>query len=530
MNEPAVEREGDISREKRKVFVRRDVKGYLVFFGAMLAVALVVVCILTLIPGRNPGLRTDGENGLGRSFAFPFTFYDAGGNLFVLENAESDPVPVDDSVNSALHHASKAKIYYLRENTLYEYDIASKKRAPVASDAASYSISPDASFIVYSRPDGAVCYASGNKSVVLSGSSETDPGNSYVIGKNVVLFVRECDVASGTAELCTYTSGGGTKLIAEGISYMEGFGIASGDRNIFYRRGGVLYVTDAAGNIIAEAGGALPVPATKQAMLYEPTTRVRNLDGNTSVRFLFNETGRNADETAPATNSAVSAGSLSYFDGKNVLPLAGELKRVIYCAPDHSFLLYSIPEGGGERVFRAGKNGKKEQLLLLEDVSKMLFDSNSDNLYFQKSSGALYRFNVYSVKNEPQLVSESSAMLYKYPEKPFIMFTVPESGLIGLVHSSNSVQQFDSGSELRLYGINEDKYLLLRSYGYGRISLDMAESEYLTRISQDIGADVFFDGKLETVIYNSGSDLFITSGGKTRCLGQYEKIRAADVA
>ena len=86
---------------------------------------------------------------------------------------------------------------------------------------------------------------------------------------------------------------------------------------------------------------------------------------------------------------------LLFFNGKTVKTVAEEVKRVIYAASDHSLIIYSVPEGNGERICRADKNGNVAKLISLEDLQRCLYDAETNNLYYQNKDGKLYKFNIY---------------------------------------------------------------------------------------------------------------------------------------
>ncbi|MBO7407285.1 MAG: hypothetical protein J6V14_06600 [Clostridia bacterium] len=505
--------------ETKKAFVKRDIRGYIIFFAVMIFVAAVVVCVLMLLPGRNPSLRAGSESGLGRSFVFPFVFADEKSSLYVIKNQNEAALPVDDSVRDALHIASKGVVYYVRENTLYCYEIDAGRRYSVAVNVDRYAVAGDRASVYYSAPDGSFWYSNGKTSTRLDDAGEGRNGAFFTVGVSAVLFVSNIDAAAGTADLCCFAPGGTVKKLLSGISAVDSFGLSGGDKYAFCRKDGELCVFDIKGNEIARTAGAAPVEATKQAALYEPSTKVLTLDGNAALNYSY----------APAAEGA-QFGSVLYFDGKTFKTLADSVSRIIYCAADHSLLLYTVPENGGERVYRANGKGSSEKLVLLEENVRCLYDTDSDYLYFQNKAGALYRVKIYSSKLDTVQISESSSLLYKYPGKPFVQFTIEDSDVVSLVHSSNMVQQYNGSEEKRLYGADDEKYLLLRVYGDNKLSLDRADSGYFTRISADVDNSVFFDGLLNTVIYSSGGSLWLWTEKGTAELGRFGRITAVNVA
>ena len=505
--------------ETKKVFVKRDIRGYIIFFAVMIFVAAVVVCVLMLLPGRNPSLRGESDSGIGRSFMFPFVFTDEKNSLYTVKSQGDEALAIDDSVRDAVHIASKGVVYYVRSNTLYCYEISAGRRYSVAVNVENYTVAGDRESVYYSAPDGSLWYSNGKKSTRLDEACEGRNGAFFSAGKSAVLFISNVDNAAGTADLCCFTPGGSVRRLAEGISAVDRFGLSGGDKYAFCSKSGELCVYDLKGSVIARAARAVPVEAAKQASLNEPSTKELSLDGNVPLKYVY-----------VTAEDGSSTGSVLYFNGKSFKTLADNVRRIIYCSADHGLLLYTVPENGGERVYRANGKGSSEKLFRLEDTARCLYDKDSDYLYYQKNSGALYRVNVYSSKLESVQISESSALLYKYPGKPFIQFTIADSDIVSLVHSSNTVQQYSGDNETRLYGADNDKYLLLRVYGGDSVSLDLAENGYFTRIAANVDNSVFFDGLINTVIYSSGGSLWLWTEKGTAELGRFGRITAVNVA
>ena len=523
--------EEDSSKPGKKLTVKRDVRSYILFFGIMIFVAAVVVCVLMLLPKKNPNAGKGTDNGIARSFMFPFVFTDERSNLYVLRSGDDTPAEIDDSVEEAVHVAGSGTVLYLREKELFEYDISGGRRRLVASDVKEYSMSGDGSLIVYLTYGNSLFCASGKKVTELVNAEDGVPENFYTVGKSCVVFLKKCDAAAGTAELCRYTVDGGSKTLAEGVSMYHRPGVSDGDKYFYCREGTDLLVMNARGGVLDRIAGGVPVPATKSVSMYENITDIKVFDGNAPITFLYSEPQNPATSENGASDRADKSVSLLYFNGKTSSVVAGSIYRVIYVAPDHKLLIYTVKEGESERVFRVNGKGKTEEIACFDAVQKsFLYDPDSDYLYFQDQQGALFRLNVYNSSKGASLVSESSSTLYKYPNKPFVVFTLPDSDKAVLVHSTNSIQQFGASDEARLYGADDEKYLLLRSHGYGAISVDLADGDYYTRISSDAEFPLFFDGRLEKIIYVSGDVTHYWEEGRDRALGEYGKVSAVPVA
>lgn len=505
-------------KEKKGIFVKRDIKGYVRFFAAMLIVAVIVVCIFTLLPKKNPRLRSDGDNGLGRSFMYPFVFTDEKNGLYVLGGSDKTALPIDDTVSDAVHVTGTGSVLYVRDNELYEYDISAERRRPLASGVKQFSMTGDRTLTVISGTDNSLKVIKGKQVTELAAPSETVPDNYYVTGNAGLLFLKDIDQEAGTATLTLYTSGGAERPVAENISYYQPYGFSAKDKYIYCHRGQSLLILDNKGGVVSEISGGSPVDVTKQATIYENPTKQRKFNSNAAISYIYVE------------NVSGSYGSLMYFNGKSVKTVAEEIKRVIYAASEHGLIIYTVPEGNGERICRADGKGKVEKLIYVEGIQRSLYDSETNYLYYQLAEGALYRVNIYSTGLKPVLISEISSNIYKYLEKPFVLFTLPESDMIALIGNGNAVEQYNMNEQIRLYGADVDKYLLLRSYGYGGISLDLADSGYFKRISSSVESTIIFDSLINNVLFVSEGKLCVWSDGKSREAGNFSQIVPVDLA
>ncbi len=102
--------------------------------------------------------------------------------------------------------------------------------------------------------------------------------------------------------------------------------------------------------------------------------------------------------------------------------------------------------------------------------------------------------------------------------------------MIALIGNGNAVEQYNMNEQIRLYGADVDKYLLLRSYGYGGISLDLADSGYFKRISSSVESTIIFDSLIDNVLFVSEGKLCVWSDGKSREAGNFSQIVPVDLA
>ena len=517
---------------KKRVYIRRDVKGYILFFAAMLIVAVIVICILTLLPKKHPKVRSDGDNGLGRSFMYPFVFTDEKNSLYVLKDAASDAAAIDDTVSDAVHVTGAGTVLYVRENELYEYEISAGRRREIAAGVQNFSMTGDGAMIVFLGTDNSLRVSRGKKVSEILATQETVPDMPFVTGNSAMLYFSGCASSEGTGTLNMYTSAGVQKVLAENISYYQPYGFSGNDKYIYCSSGSKMLILDRNGNVLSEIEGGSVVGVTKQPSLYENPTGIRKFDANKPISYIFAEKTleQNNDQSATGTGSALNQdGTLLFFNGKTVKTIAENVRKGIYASADHSLIIFTVPDGDGERICRGDKKGNVEKLIYVEDLQRCLYDPETNNLYYQTKGGMLYRFNIYSSALETTLISEVSANLYKYPEKPFVMFSVPETDIICLVFDNGSVEQYKADEQIRMYGADTDKYVLLRGYGYGSISLDLADGEYYKRIAGTVDPVIIFDNLLKNVLYVSDGKLYVWNGSESREAGQFGQIRAADI-
>lgn len=506
--------------DTKKTWVRRDIKGYIVFFAVMLFVALIVVAILTLLPTKKPKVSRYSDNGVARNFMFPFVFTDESGNLYIIESSEKKPVPIDDSVTDAVHAAESQTVLYTRNGELFEYEIAGGRRRSVATSVKKYFLTGDGSVIAVIGTDNSVSCIYGKKTTEVSGPAEIVPDNFLAVGQSCVLFMKDFDYEKGTASLLRYTAGGNVTTVAESVSYNRMAGISGDDKYIYYYCGSLMKITDIDGKELCSVEGGWPASPTKLLSNYQSVTRIRQFNANAPVSYIYRTV---------AEGGSADAVSLLFFNGKTVKTVAERFGQEIYVSSDHSLILYTVPDGNGEYVYRAGNKGNPEKLLKLENVSQYLFDPDSDYLYFRTADGKLYRFNVYSASADPSLVSEVSEKLYKYPKKPFVMFTIPDSDTVNLVHNTNTFIQFDGRQEVLFYGTATDKYLLMRSNAYGSISIDLADSGYFTRIASSVSPSLYFDNQFENILYLSGNKLYLRTSSETVEMGEFSGVVSVDI-
>jgi len=500
------------NNNKKKFFTRADIKGYVIFAVCMVLTAAIVFGVLSLVRGKNTRTSIETDNGLARSFMFPFAFTDQTGSLYVLEDDKLTVTPVDDSVENAVHAASAGDIYYLRKGVLYVYDIGRRERKIVAENVAGFEISGSGAFTLCIMQNRALKLYNGKNLLDISEGPEEYNGEFYSIGTDYVLFAANIDAAAGTADLVRADARGGTKTVAQGISTAAGFSFASSDKYIRYSKNGELCIADIAGKQICSLAGGELIAETSSASILEPCTATVNYDENAALRYVYtNVDGQNR---------------LYYFNGSSLKQIEENVRRVVYFSMEENLIIYTVPENGSERLVRGGKSGKTEALITIPENTRCIYEAESDYLYYQLADGTLMRVNIYSSALKEEKVADNTGNVYNYPQKPFIIYNAPDSNTVYLVDRSGPVASYNSAESVLLYGYSDNNYLMLRSYGYEKLSLDGVKSGLYTRISSDVDNSIFFDSNLDYVLYTSGSTLYLWNGTANSEVGEYGRISA----
>ena len=131
-----------------KTYIKKGRKtGFLIMLITLIVIG-IVIAVIELLPSNVPELGYSEQNGLGRSFMYPFVFTDAQSQLYVLEE-NNTVVPVDNNVSYSLHDSSHDRIYYVSENSLYEYALKTKDRVVLCENVVKFSLLGNRRGIVY---------------------------------------------------------------------------------------------------------------------------------------------------------------------------------------------------------------------------------------------------------------------------------------------------------------------------------------------------------------------------------------------
>ncbi len=504
--------------KNRRGYVAKDRRGNIIFFFSVLLVAVIVIAILYLLPGRFVRIGGRQNGGVGRHDMFPFVFQNEEGMIRVIRDDTLKVFEIDDSVSKSVVDSQTNQVYYIRDRILYSYNIKENTRMELLQDVGDFILTKDRKVVYYTDAKGNLKYYNGTASGMLSEKCNTMPENYYVCGDNRLLFLEDYQPGEGTARLCMARADGEVKRYDLCINGEKPFAFnRSGTRICFYQ-GTDFCVMNEQGKILARFEGGTAVAETVQASLVSATTQYVTYTQHISDRYIV-ESGETEGQSR-----------LVYFDGSRTHEIAGDIEQILYYSEERDMILYTCTkQDGSMTVYRSVEGGKAEAQLSCRPDTKFHFDSQSDYLYYQLLDGSLFRYNIYDVNRKSVKVASNTGLLYQYPNKPFVGYESQNGDQIYLVHSDNSIRQYDGKKEVQLYGLRDDRYFLLRTYGNNHISLDYVQGKEMTRLSGDVGQQIFFDEKMSFVLYTSGGKLYVWDKTNIMEIGSFGSIYAVPV-
>ncbi|MBR5280567.1 MAG: hypothetical protein IKU26_06355 [Clostridia bacterium] len=514
-----MEENTNVSVKPRKGFVAKDRRGNLVFFVTVCLVAMIVVAILSLLPGRLVHTGGLDNSGVGRLEMFPFVFTNEEGLLYVVRDNTMAVSEIDDSVSQCVSDSLTDQIYYIRNDILYRYDMKSNTRQELLQDVRDFVLTDKRKTIFYVDCAGNLKYYNGRVSGLLSQYKDPLPEQYYVSGNNRLLFLENYNREDGTAQLCLADGDGQVKRYDLRVNGDKIFGFNTSGKRICFYQGNDFCVMNEQGKILARFEEGTAVADTVQATLVSGTTQYVSFYQSISDHYIVTK------------NLESDQSPLWYFNGEGTKEIAKDIERILYYSEERDMILYTmLQQDGSMKVYRSMKGGKGEAQLSCSPDTKFLFDSQSDYLYYQLADGSLYRYNIYDVKQKSVKVASNTGLLYQYPNKPFVGYESKNGEQIYLVHSDNSIRQYDGKNEVQLYGLREDRFFLMRTYGSNRISLDYVQGREMQRLCGDVGQQIFFDEKMNFVLYTSDGKLYAWDKTHTTEIGTFGMIYAVPIA
>ena len=508
-------------RNNGKKYIKKEKKWNVIITLLTIVIVMVVIAVIELLPSRVPELGYSDMNGVGRSFLYPFVFFDAKNNLYLMQEDQSVTV-IDDNVSAPLHDSANGKLYYLKSNVLYEYSLKSNSRIILNENVAGYSLMGNRRAIVCKNLSNEILLYmfKGNQTKLLSETASVSSQTMYVVSSEGVLF------ADGNRLIYSdYT--GQTHTIAENLNISKKFYISEDGSKICYYENDVMYIASTDGEIIQKIVNGQPVLFQKAPILIMPSTGEQNSNGGIPFRYFLSDISL-VYHPENNNSSEYTAGSLQYFHGDELKEVATNIYKVIYYSQEDDFLLYSVRNGDRMDIYMTSKGKKPVRQINCGINDKFVFDDRTNYLYYQDEDKTLYRYDIYDVKLKVIKIAENTGNIYDYYNKPFIAYDDAQRNETYLL-LKNKIEKIDSNMEKRLYGRNNEIYLLCRQNIDGLITLDYVAEDKLTRISNNIGTNLFFDRDMEYILYNENEKLYVWHNGQISCVGEYQNIKAVDI-
>ena len=484
-----------MSRKPGRTFVEKDFKKNGVVLITVLLVTVVIIALVSLIPSQTPKVGDLSRNGVSRSFMFPLAYQDENDSLKVIDS-ELNVSSVDDSVSDAVHDFQKEKIYYLRENVLYEYDIKqNNRRILIGGGVADYRVLNDRSAIVYLTTAGEFnLYGyTDEKSITLGKCGAVNSiGRLVMIGNSGFLYFTQISQNDNTGDLFFSDNEGNFRKISDSVR-LETARISPKDRYFTYQKNECLYITDSNGKEIANCTGASLIESAKQALTFDELNTISKFNQGVEISYTY--------------RAGESGGVLDYFTGKDFKSIDSGVLNIIYYSEENDRLFYTVASGDGDKIdlMMSVKGGTSRKVVTAGENSEFIWCESTGKI-FCLDDGDLFRINVFNDFERTQLASGVSTMRL-YPGKPFIVYT---DALYNnyYVLSDNSTEQVAAGA-VRLYGITNNSYLLQSTYNGAHMSLDLVENDSMQRLDSDVDVLVCFDSTFDNVLYKTWEGLVL---------------------
>ena len=484
-----------MSQKPGRTFIEKDFKKNAAVLVAVLLITLILIALVSLLPSQTPQVGDLDRNGVSRSFMFPLAYRDENNSLKVIDS-EFHVSAVDDSVSDAIHDFQKEKIYYVRENVLYEYDIKqNNRRILIGGGLVDYRVLNDRSAIVYLNTAGELnLYDYLNKTSTTLGQcgSVVSLGRLVMIGRSGFLYFDQIDQRDSIGDLYYSDNEGNSRKISEGVQ-LESARISLHDRYFTYKKDGCLYITDTQGKEITSATGASLIESTRQALAFDELNSISTFNQGIEISYIYRQ--------------GEQGGRVDYFTGSDLKTVDEGVLDIIYYSDDSDRLFYTVPSEEVDRIdLMMSLKGKAPQKVFTAGSNSEFLWCESTGKIFCLDGGDLYRISVFDDFERTQLATGVNTMRL-YPGKPFIVYT---DALYNnyYVLSDYVTEQVAARAE-RLYGITNNSYLLQSTYSGARMSLDLVENDSMQRLDSDVDVLVCFDRNFDNVLYQTWEGLVL---------------------
>ncbi len=500
---------------KRKVYIQNESKGHAIALMTVFILVLVIVAILSLMPGRSPKVGDVDKNGVARSFLFPFVFVDDNKTLFIL-NDSLDVTEIDDNAHSAVHDVKKNKVYYIRDNTLYEYNIKKNTRVALAQEIDSYSVLADRSAILLRSGNALKLYMySKKKTINLTEFNDVNINSFSSLGDEYFLYLD--NIQEREADLLLGSSIGKSRKIASNVNIAKTFGIAKNDRYIYYYVNNTLHIAERSGEVKLKLDNAQVLLNTNQPVIIEGNTRYIESKNKKEITYIL----ANISEDG-------SSGDLIYLKNYKAKEISKNVNRIIYNSIEEKLVVFAKDNGKMVQVYKSKRGSAPELLLETTQGSRFIYDKIQGYLYINEQTGNLSRVNVYDKSHLVEKVADNAANTYYYLNKAIVMYEDEVAENFYYILENNKIDRVPSNSK-RLYGFSEDAYLFVRSKSAGKVSLDIGTDVGMKRITGDLKGSLFFDKNFDEIIFQEGNKLYLWKKDKLHEIGEYSRINSVAI-
>lgn len=490
----------------------KDIKKYWITFVVALFVALVVVAVFSLLLNSRRTNWITKDSGVGRENIFPYVFTCDDG-LFVLVD-ENTVLPVDTETSCELYDAEFKKIYYVENNTLFEYDLSKKYRKVLCDDVIDFRIFPERTAILCTgtKNELKLYYCETKKSEVLCNKPFTNPEDT-VQGKNTFTFkVKNGD----NCELCYCNLEGKQTVLSQNLEETSPVFIFDNDRLVVYetKNGVEIYNVKADSSAVLENSKLVYSKIKANADYFEDFVTVKQFDECKNIKYVITD----------ITDDGI--GNLSYIKLENrkvtVQKVASGVapKYIVNYDEEDDIVVFAK----ASEIYYSIGGAKPKLITKVSNAAKVYFDASANNLFVSEND-SVYYINVFDKNFSKIDVFKGNAIRFdSYPNKD-VCAIISDNNDVYYVLSGNRVEKNDFG-EMRLYGNSDAKYFQLRLAEDGSTrAIDFVDANKYVRISSNAKYNVVFDKKLENILYESDGELVLNKSGENIKIGKFSGIK-----
>ncbi|MBO5148190.1 MAG: hypothetical protein J6C24_05965 [Clostridia bacterium] len=504
-----------------KTYIKKEKKWSIIITLITLVVAGLVVAVIELLPNNVSELGYTEQNGLGRAFMYPFVFTDGHEQLYVM-NDKKEVVAVDNNISEALHDSYYGKVYYVRNTMLYEYSIKTNDRVALCDNVEKFSILGNRRGIVYTdTANKLMMYLFKGKETVKLSESEQETAPKYAVSNEGVVYND-----GNVLKYCDFF--GKIKIITENLNESKRFYVSSDSDNICFYEDNCLVVCSVTGKVIKKIENGQMIVSQEETSLIYPTTKELEENDGVPFRYFLSDISQVEAEANNSGRGEYKAGALKYLSGNSLKEIASDIYKVICYSEEDNFLLYTVLNGDKMDVYMTYKGGKPHKQISCDVDSDFIFDNRTYFLYYKDSKNMLWRYDIYDVHCKIVKIAENVGNIYSYHNKPYIAYTDIEQEYVYLV-LEDKIERTDANYDIRLYGRNHESYMLCRYNPNGLMTLDYVFEDRLTRIANNVDANIYFDKDMEYAIYNEEQKMYLWHNGEIELIGEYEAVKAVDI-